>query len=373
MNVEDFISTIRAEFFAGVPDSLLNSLGIYLMKRYGNNNAHHIIAANEGIATALAAGYYLATNKVPVVYMQNSGEGNVVNPATSLLSDKVYGIPVIFVIGWRGEPSFKDEPQHIFQGAVTLKLLEDLNISYFILRAETSLNELEVVMEDFRKILSAGKQVAFVVSKGALSCNEKMSRTNNYKIIREDAIRIILEVSADDVVVSTTGKISRELFFIREGNEQGHNRDFMTVGSMGYASSVALGIALQKPNKKIWCIDGDGAFLMHMGALSSIGSNHPKNFVHVVLNNESHESVGGFPTSSGTMNLPLIAKSCGYEYVACVDSPEDLENILRYVKSTNVLSFIEVKTALSLNSKVGRPTTTPKSNKDNFMKFLSDD
>ena len=370
MKVEDFINVLRADFYAGVPDSLLKPLGNYLMNRYGNNNYHHIIAANEGIATALAAGYHLATNKIAAVYMQNSGEGNIVNPATSLLSKDVYGIPVIFIIGWRGEPNIKDEPQHIFQGAVTLNFLEDLNIKYFILRQETSLDELQIAMKNFRDILSAGGQVAFVVSKGALTYTENISYTNNYKIVREEAIKHILEISADDVVVSTTGKISRELFFIRENNGQHHNRDFMTVGSMGYASSIALGIALQKPHKKIWCIDGDGAFLMHMGALTSIGANNPKNFVHVVLNNESHESVGGLPTSAGSVNLQLIAKACGYQYVTCADSLEKLDTELRRVKNNDELSFIEVKTALNINSKVGRPTTTPKDNKINFMEFL---
>ena len=373
MKVEDFVGILDADFFSGVPDSLLKPLGNYLMNRYGNNNRHHIIAANEGIATALAAGYYLATNKIAAVYMQNSGEGNMVNPATSLLSEKVYGIPVIFIIGWRGEPDVKDEPQHIFQGAVTLKLLEDLNINYFVLRKETNLEELQDAMKKFRKILSTGRQVAFVVSKDALSYDENISYTNDYKIIREDAIKRILEISEDDIVVSTTGKISRELFFIRESNRQSHKRDFMTVGSMGYASSIALGIALQKPYKKIWCIDGDGAFLMHMGALSSIGANNPQNFVHVVLNNESHESVGGMPTSAGVADLQLIAKACGYKYVTCADSLEKLDIALRHVKENNKLSFIEVKTALKINSKVGRPTTTPKENKINFMEFLNID
>lgn len=371
MKVVDFISLLRADFYTGVPDSLLKPLGNYLMYSYGNNNNHHVIAANEGIATALAAGYHLTTNKIAVVYMQNSGEGNTINPAASLLSEKVYGIPVIFIIGWRGEPNIKDEPQHIFQGAVTLKLLEVLNIEYFILRKETSLDELQAAMKNFREILSTGKQVAFVVSKGALTYDENISYTNDYKIVREDAIKRILEISADDIVVSTTGKISRELYFIREGNGQSHNRDFMTVGSMGYASSIALGIALQKPNKKIWCIDGDGAFLMHMGAITSIGANNPQNFVHVVLNNESHESVGGLPTSAGLVDLPLIAKACGYNYVTCADSLEKLDTELRRVKENNELSFIEVKTALKINSKVGRPTTTPKENKNNFMEFLN--
>ena len=372
MKVEDFINVLRADFYAGVPDSLLKPLGNYLMNRYGNNNCHHIIAANEGIATTLAAGYHLATNKIPVVYMQNSGEGNVINPTTSLLAKEVYGIPVIFVIGWRGEPNIKDEPQHFFQGTVTLKLLEDLCISYFVISKETSLEEVQDVMKSFRDVLATGRQVAFVVRKGALTYDENIAYTNDYKIVREEAIKRVLEISKNDVVVSTTGKISRELFFTREKNSQDHSRDFMTVGSMGYASSIALGIALQKPHRKIWCIDGDGAFLMHMGVLASVGANCPKNFVHIVLNNESHESVGGLPTSAGAIDLPLVARACGYRYVDSADSLEKLNADLQHVKSNDELSFIEIKTALNINSKVGRPTTTPQDNKFSFMQFLCD-
>lgn len=370
MQVEDFVSTIRADFYTGVPDSLLKPLGNYLMNRYGNNNHNHIIAANEGNAVALAAGYHLTTNKIPVVYMQNSGEGNVVNPVASLLADKVYAIPMIFVVGWRGEPGLKDEPQHVFQSLITLKLLEDLNISYFVLRKETTLEELQDAMQHFRDDLSNGKQVAFVVCKNALTFDKNISYSNNHKLLREDVIRCIVKTSYGDIIVSTTGKISRELFSIREMNNQRHDSDFLTVGSMGHASSIALGIAVQSRDKRIWCIDGDGALLMHMGALAVIGANNPNNFVHVVINNEAHESVGGMPTVAGFVNLSEIAKACNYKYVASVDSYTELDNALEYIKAHHQLSFLEIKTSIASRQDLGRPTISPLENKNNFMKFI---
>lgn len=372
MKVEDFVRILDTDFYTGVPDSLLKPLCSYLMHTYGTDPAHHLIAANEGNCAALAAGYHLATGKVATVYLQNSGEGNIINPVASLLSEKVYAIPMIFVIGFRGEPGVHDEPQHVFQGEITLKLLEVMNIAYFVLDKETTEEELLETMTTFREKLAIGKQVAFVVRKGALSYDGKFSYANGNQMKRENIIRHIVEFSSDDIIVCTTGKASRELFEIREIKGDNHSKDFLTVGSMGHSSSIALGIALQEPTKKIWCIDGDGAFLMHMGALTTIGANNPKNFVHVVLNNESHESVGGLPTSAGAVNLPLIAKACNYQYVASVDSYLALDKELAHVKIHNQLSFLEVKTDISSRHDLKRPTTSPLDNKRNFMNFISD-
>lgn len=266
MKVETLMDILGAEFYTGVPDSQLKALCDCLMDQYGIDPQHHIIAANEGNCTALAAGYHLATGKVPVVYMQNSGEGNIINPVASLLNEKVYAIPMIFVIGWRGEPGKKDEPQHIYQGEVTLKLLEDMGIASFVLDPETGEQQLREEMAGFRKLLNDGKDVAFVVRKGALTYERTVEYENKHTMKREDIIRHIVSVSGKDPVVSTTGKASRELFEIREENKESHQYDFLTVGSMGHSSSIALGIALNKTDKKIWCIDGDGALLMHMGA-----------------------------------------------------------------------------------------------------------
>ena len=370
MNVENFFNALNADFYAGVPDSLLKALCNYLIDKYGNNNKHHIIAANEGNAAALAAGYHLATNKIPVVYMQNSGEGNIVNPVASLLSEKIYAVPMIFVVGWRSEPNVKDESQHIFQGEITLKLLEVLGIDYFVVKTETTAEEIETAMKNFRQKLNVGKQVAFVVCKNALTYDKKISYSNANKIIREDAIKFITDFAADDLIISTTGKISRELFEIRTKNNQPHCKDFLTVGSMGHASSIALGIAVQKPDRKIWCIDGDGAALMHMGALSVIGAVNPQNFIHIVINNEAHESVGGMPTAAKFTNLSAVAKACGYSYAETVDSYEELETQLRYIKNHRQLSFLEIKTSITSRKDLGRPTISPLDNKNNFMKGL---
>lgn len=355
------------DFFTGVPDSQLRPLCDYLMDTYGTDPSHHIIAANEGNAVALAAGYHLATGKVPVVYLQNSGEGNIINPLASLMNEEVYGIPCLFLVGWRGEPGVHDEPQHIFQGKVTLKLLEDMNISSFVIRKETTEEELERALASFRPLWAEGKQTALVVCKGALEYEKKAEYKNTNVMLREDVIQHIATVAEEDLIVSTTGKTSRELFEIREANGQPHGTDFLTVGSMGHSSSIALGIALQKPEKKVWIIDGDGAALMHMGAMAVIGANRPENLVHVVINNGAHESVGGMPTVAEKIDLVKIAQGCGYPNAVCVEDAVSLNAALMEAKGRNELSFIEVKCAIGSRADLGRPTTTPQENKRAFM------
>jgi phosphonopyruvate decarboxylase len=370
MKVEDFIEITGADFFTGVPDSQLKALCNFLMFKYGIDGVHHIIAANEGNCTAIAAGYHLATGKVPLVYMQNSGEGNIINPVASLLNDKVYAIPTIFVIGWRGEPGVHDEPQHIYQGEVTLKLLEDMDISYFVVSKETDYSTLNATMSGFKKLLSKGKQVAFVIQKNALEFDGKVKYTNDNLMKREDIIKHITLFTGDDSIVSTTGKASRELFEIREANNQPHGYDFLTVGSMGHSSSIALGIALQKPEKKLWIIDGDGATLMHMGSLAVLGSNGPKNVVHVIINNGAHETVGGQPTVMNKIDLVSLAKACGYARAISVDNFDDLDSALKAAKELDELCLIEVKCAIGAREDLGRPTTTAKDNKEKFMAHL---
>ena len=369
MKVESFINILKSEFYTGVPDSQLKALCNYLMDKYGINK-NHIIAANEGNAVGLAAGYYIATGKVPVVYMQNSGLGNIINPVASLMNEKVYSIPCIFVVGWRGEPGVHDEPQHVFQGEITLETLDLMNISYFVITKETKDEEVEKAMAKFNDLLSLGKQVAFVVKRGAISFDKKVKYQNENSMSREEAVKHITNVSKDDIIVSTTGKVSRELFEIREAKGQGHERDFLTVGSMGHSSSIALGIALNKPDKKIWIIDGDGASLMHLGSMAVLGANNPKNVIHVIINNEAHETVGGMPTVSGKIKITEIAKACGYKNIRSVDNFEDLDKALKEFKDINELCIIEVKCALGAREDLGRPTTTPKENIDNFMKYL---
>ena len=371
MKVTSLIETIGSDFYSGVPDSQLRALCDFLIDKYGTDPKHHIIAANEGNAVALAAGYHLATGKIPVVYMQNSGEGNVINPVASLMNDKVYAIPCVFIVGWRGEPGVHDEPQHIYQGEVTLKLLEDMDIAHFVISKDTTEAELAAKMREFRQILSAGKQVAFVVRKGALEFDGKVKYENGNTMTREDIIRHIVEHTGDDPIVSTTGKASRELFEIREARGEGHEKDFLTVGSMGHASSIALGIAVQKSDRKIWIIDGDGAALMHMGAMAVIGANAPKNIVHIVINNGAHETVGGMPTVASKIDFVAIAKGCGYPNAVSVESFEELDAELEAAKLRNELSLIEVKCSIGARENLGRPTTTARENIKNYMQYLN--
>ncbi|WP_298526887.1 phosphonopyruvate decarboxylase [uncultured Ruminococcus sp.] len=370
MKVEKLVELIGADFYTGVPDSQLKALCNYLIDKYGIDQKHHIIAANEGNCTALAAGYHLATGKVPAVYMQNSGEGNIINPVASLLNDKVYAIPMLFIVGWRGEPGVHDEPQHIYQGEVTVKLLEDMDIETFIISKDTTDDEVAAAMEKFRGVFAKGKQAAFVVRKGALTDAPKVEYKNGNKMIREEIIQHIVKATGEDPIVSTTGKPSRELFETRTANGQSHKYDFLTVGSMGHSSSIALGVAINKPDQRIWCVDGDGAVLMHMGSMAVLGANAPKNIVHIVINNGAHETVGGMPTVAAKIDLVAVARGCGYPNAVCVDNFDDLDKELEAAKNRNELSFIEVKCSIGARDDLGRPTTTALENKQNFMEHL---
>lgn len=370
MDVAKLARMIDVDFYTGVPDSQLKALCDYLMDTFGIDSRKHVIAANEGTCVSLAAGYHLATGKVPVVYMQNSGEGNIINPTVSLLNEKVYGIPMIFIIGWRGEPGTKDEPQHIYQGEVTVRLLDDMGIRSFIIGPETTEGAVKDEVEHFRAGFLEGRQAAFIIRRNGLSYNRKVEYTNAYRMTREEIIRHVVEYSGEDPIVSTTGKASRELFEIRETKGQGHKYDFLTVGSMGHSSSIALGMAFQKRNMKVWCIDGDGAALMHMGAMAVIGASAPGNLVHIIINNGAHETVGGMPTVAGKIDFTGVARACGYPDAICVDNEKDLDEALQKAKSSKKLCFIEVKCAIGARSDLGRPTTGALKNKQDFMEYL---
>lgn len=372
MKVENLIRIIGADFYTGVPDSQLKALCDYLMEIYGISPQNHIIGANEGNCVALAAGYHLATGKVPVVYMQNSGEGNIVNPVVSLLNNRVYAIPMMFIIGWRGEPGVHDEPQHAFQGEVTLKLLEDIGIDYFVIDKDTADHDVKRYMDLFRCRWQEGAGTAFIIKKNVLSYEKKMVYKNDNILLREEILRHIVSVSGTDPVISTTGKTSRELFEIRTNGKKTHDADFLTVGSMGHCSSIALGVALNKPKVTVWCIDGDGAALMHLGALPVIASAQPHNLIHIVINNGAHETVGGQPTVMRNVNIWELARDCGYSYCTCVNTFEDLDRELIAGKSRKALTFIEVKGAIGARKDLGRPTTAAKENKNNFMRYLKE-
>lgn len=375
MKAQEFVDTLEGileiEFYAGVPDSLLDPLTGEIMSRYGISRKH-IVAANEGNAAGLAAGYHLATGRIPCVYMQNSGEGNMLNPYASLLAPEVYKIPCVFVIGWRGEPGTKDEPQHVFQGEITQTLMELLTIQTVVVTGDMKAEDLQERCQVLKRLLSEGKCVAFLVEKGALTSDVKVKYANSYTMKREDALREIVKGTGEDILVSTTGKASRELFEIREQNGQSHQYDFLTVGSMGHSSSIALSIALAKKEQKVWCIDGDGAMLMHMGAMAVIGANAPRNFVHILINNESHETVGGMPTVAGSIDFAKIAEGCGYQRILKASTPEEVARVVEEAKGADELTFIEIKAALGARSDLGRPTTTAEENKKSFMQYVKE-
>ena len=245
-----------------------------------------------------------------------------------------------------------------------------MGVETFVISKDTTEEELHQAMDHFRPLLAEGKDTAFIIRKGALTFDEKVSYANRYTMKREEIIRHITAVSGDDPIISTTGKASRELFEIRTAGASGHARDFLTVGSMGHASSIALGVALNKPDTTVWCVDGDGAALMHMGAMAVIGKTNPANLIHIVINNEAHETVGGMPTAASAANIAAVAEACGYASAVCVSSFEELDQALNEAKERKQLSLIEVKCAIGARADLGRPTTTALENKENFMAYL---
>ena len=368
---KDFIETLRTggvEFFAGVPDSLLRNLCAYITDTIRREN--NIIAANEGNAVGLAAGYHLATGKTGCVYMQNSGEGNIVNPLLSLMDADVYKMPMLLIIGWRGEPGVHDEPQHVKQGKVTLSLLETMGVPYAVLDN----NWQEQVAAALQTIQATHTAYALVVRKGTFDEYQLQNQENqDWALAREEAIQIVVDkLRENDIVVSTTGMISRELFEYREAKGQDHAHDFLTVGSMGHASQIALGIALQKPDRRVIVFDGDGALLMHMGGLAIIGDYNPKNLVHIVFNNGAHDSVGGQPTVGQKIDVEAIAKAVGYKEVVSVDSQSALIHAMNHVNNAAIggVSLINVNVRKGNRKDLGRPTTTPQQNKEALMKEL---
>ena len=371
MKVEDFLSVIKADFYTGVPDSLLRPLNDYLMERFGENPQHHIIAANEGNAAAIAAGYHLATGRVPVVYLQNSGEGNIINPLTSLLRPEVCGIPVIFIIGWRGEPGIPDEPQHKFQGMVTDSLLAALSVRYLIVDKQMSISDFVSHWCILQEELGQGKPVGVIIRKGGLESASKLTYKNKMSLRREEILETILQAAGEDVFVSTTGKASRELFELREKRQDTHKHDFLTVGAMGHSSSIALGIALQRPDKRVWCIDGDGAALMHLGSWAVIGKLKPENYIHVLINNGAHESVGGLPTAAGQVDFSAVAKDLGYNWFQSATDRQQLCECLEKLQKVKGPAMLEVKCAIGSRSDLGRPALSPQQIKQEFMDYIS--
>lgn len=369
---EFFIEKLRENginCFAGVPDSLLKNMCAYITDHI--DTAHNIITANEGAAVGLAAGHYLATGHPACVYMQNSGEGNIINPLASLTDQEVYNIPVLLIIGWRGRPGVHDEPQHVKQGKVTTGLLNVMGINYEVLAKEQDKADRQIAKAIYA--LKNKEVFALVIEKDTFE-DYKLQNIEEIGLTlsREEAIQTVAAaLDEEDCIVSTTGMISRELFEYRTAMNQGHERDFLTVGSMGHASQIALGIALAQPERKVWCFDGDGATLMHMGSMAIIADKSPKNFFHVVFNNGAHDSVGGQPTVGLRINLPAVAEAVGYEAAYSVDNKIDLYAVLHEAKRLEGPVLVEVKVKKGNRKDLGRPTTTPIQNKEELMCFLT--
>ena len=372
INPKNFLTELINQditFFTGVPDSLLKEFCFCIDRQMDDNQ--HIIAANEGNAIALAAGHHLSTGKIPLVYMQNSGLGNAINPLLSLCDPDVYSIPLVLMIGWRGEPGVKDEPQHVKQGKIQLELLNVLGIHYEILSEEDEDFKLKI-SNTINQAQKENRPVALVVKKKTFSkFSQKTIHKNNWNLSREVALeKVLLKLPKNAIIVSTTGKTSREIFEIRERNNQLHHQDFLTVGSMGHCSSIALGIAISNSKNKVFCIDGDGAMLMHLGALTSVASLKPNNFYHILLNNEAHESVGGQKTVACKIDLATIVSSSGYNSIYKAKTIDELDMQIDNCLNDSGPSLLEIKIKLGSREDLGRPTIPPSKNKTDFMEHI---
>ncbi len=356
-------------FYAGVPDSLLKDFCAYVTDHAPAQR--HSITANEGSAIALAVGHHLATGEVGLVYLQNSGLGNTVNPLTSLADADVYGVPVLLLIGWRGEPGVKDEPQHVKMGKVTGGLLEAIGVPHWVL-PETEPEALAVIDQAIARMNDTRAPVALVVRKGTFEKYSLQStRADRYEMSREQAIEILLgALPPGAAVVATTGMPSRELFELRKKRGEAHETDFLTVGSMGHCSQIALGVALAKPGRPVVCIDGDGAVLMHMGGLATIGIEGPETFKHVVLNNAAHDSVGGQPTVGFEIDLCAIARAAGYHWAGSASTPGELAARAVELANARGPALLEVRIRKGSRDDLGRPTQKPAESKQQFMDWL---
>ncbi len=372
VNPKDFFDALvnqNVTNYSGVPDSLLKNVCAYISDNAPSEN--HLITANEGSAVALAVGQYLATGSPSLVYMQNSGFGNAINPLLSLADERVYGIPMLVLIGWRGEPGIKDEPQHIKQGDVMEEILAACDLPYEIID-QTVENIFDVIERNVHLAKTKKSPVVLLVKKGTFTAYKLQNTLADISgLSRENAIRKVISATGKgDVCVSTTGMPSRELFEIRVSNNQSHEQDFLTVGSMGHASMIALGVAQANPSRRVFCLDGDGASVMHLGNLTSVGQSGAENFVHILLNNAAHDSVGGQPTCANHIDLPSIAKSCGYQSALSINKAADILDTMAGIKQSPGPHFIEIKVKKGARADLGRPTSTPSQNKEALMNYL---
>lgn len=356
-------------FFSGVPDSYLNGFCNYALKNFPERN---IIAANEGNAVGIAAGHYFATREIPLVYTQNSGMGNMINPLASLVDEKVYSVPMLLLIGWRGQPGTGDWPQHVLQGGITPRLLDILHIPYSILSDDN--NEFTKIVKDAANYCKKNrKPYGLIAPKGVMDGEKVENKDITYPMSREEAIEMILEHMPEDTIYSaTTGRATRELFFLRKRRNEKKDCDFLNVGSMGHASSVALGIALEKPERKVVVLDGDSAAMMHMGAMTMVSKLDIPNFIHVVLNNGAHESVGGQPSAGHKIDFTKIAEACGYETLHHpVTNREELIEALDVLNDCGKASFIDVRIHKGLSGKLAPLDFSHRSAIDALIKELN--
>lgn len=369
INSREFLDLLRRHdltFFAGVPDSLLKDFCGCL-----NEQGLEITCANEGNAVALAAGYHLASGRIGVCYFQNAGLGNAFNPLASLAHPEVFSVPQLLLIGWRGEPSTIDEPQHQVQGRVTLPTLDLLGIDYAILSSEPN-QAAQQVAEAVAYMNDHSSPYALVVKRGIFAEHDLAVNGNQKNLASREAAlgEVILAFGSTTRLIATTGKLSRELFELRTATNQGHASDFLTVGSMGHASSIALGIALQRTDQPVACLDGDGAALMHLGALATIGSQAPTNFHHVLFNNGVHDSVGGQVTSGPEVDFPAVAGACGYHWVGRALTCNEIKDRIEEMLTIPGPTFLDVPVKKGARRDLGRPTCDPKTSKREFMNGL---
>jgi len=376
LNPNNFYNNLKSKginFFTGVPDSLLKEFNNVILLNSEKKN--HIITPNEGSAISIATGYHFATKQIPLVYLQNSGTGNIINPLMSLASKDVYSIPMLIVIGWRGEPGVKDEPQHIAQGKCMIDLINSLDVTFNILpNSENEANEL--LDRSIQMIEKESRPHILLVRKNTFEKHsENVSIINNYPIYRKEAIEKLLNIFNKDIILSTTGKISRELLESADEIGMSHDNIFLNVGAMGHVSMISLGIALNT-NKKVLCIDGDGSVIMHMGNLTSIGTSNCGNLIHVVLNNGMHESVGVQPTTAFDVNLSKVAESCGYSYCKKISKLEDLESELAKLVTSDfdkpVFLEVLINNKVNYTHELSRPKKSPIERKEKFINFINE-
>ncbi|GAA4908267.1 phosphonopyruvate decarboxylase [Stackebrandtia albiflava] len=364
----DHLTAQGVTLFTGVPDSLLKQLGSHIMANLPRER--HVIAANEGGAVGLAIGHYLRTETPALVYLQNSGYGNTVNPLLSLADPDVYGVPMLVVVGWRGQPGVKDEPQHVKQGRVQRELVEAMDLPWSVLPHDPDEAE-KLVEEALAEAVEKKTPYILLVEKGTFSDAAKLPKTPSDLPSREDALVALTRAVGDDAaIVSTTGMLSRELFEYRVNNGLSGDRDFLTVGGMGHASSIALGVAMSEPDREVWCFDGDGALLMHLGSLAVIADFAPRTYFHVVFNNGVHDSVGGQPTSIGKVDIPAAAKALGYRHAAATGDLAALPGLVAELRSHGGPALLELKVKPGNRADIGRPTRTPAESKAAFMAAL---